>query len=195
MLFNIEPIICGNVTEMQMQFDNTSLLTIERKLLPGREGITHGSKVRRGILSFGWKRTRRMYFSANINVWRLYWSRMDSTLSLWSIQQIRCWRWCHMRSFSVSPIYSKWVKWSWYPFYYSYLDSFIPHLQLFNYILEGYLLFTGFDYQLREELQNCFVSLPSYKSYTVSISDCLYLAEVISHDNWLWIVSITWERS
>ncbi|KAK8812825.1 hypothetical protein WA538_002559 [Blastocystis sp. DL] len=53
-------------------------------------------------------------------------------------------------------------------------------LQLFNYVVEGFIVFTGFDARIQDELQNCFVSMPSYKVFTVSISDCLYLAEYLS---------------
>ena len=53
-------------------------------------------------------------------------------------------------------------------------------IQLFNYMVEGFIIYTGFDYRMREELQNCFTSMPSYKLCTVSISDFLYLAEYLS---------------
>lgn len=36
-------------------------------------------------------------------------------------------------------------------------DSFISHLQMFNYVVEGFIVFTNFDYRIKEELQqvNC----------------------------------------
>lgn len=65
---------------------------------------------------------------------------------------------------------------------------------MFNYVVEGFIVYTGFDNRIKEELQNvrmvtirysqCFTSMPSYKVCTVSISDFLYLAEV---GEW-WIV-------
>lgn len=32
-------------------------------------------------------------------------------------------------------------------------DSFISHLQMFNYVVEGFIVFTNFDYRIKEELQ------------------------------------------
>lgn len=34
-------------------------------------------------------------------------------------------------------------------------------IQLFNYMVEGFIIYTGFDYRLREEIQNVGSSLPS----------------------------------
>lgn len=34
------------------------------------------------------------------------------------------------------------------------MKAFTPHLQLFNYVIEGYIAYTGFDYRIKEELQN-----------------------------------------
>lgn len=57
--------------------------------------------------------------------------------------------------------------------------SFILHLQHFNYIIEGFIAYSGYDSRLKEELQICFSSMPSHKLCTIRSNDFLDLANVL----------------
>lgn len=61
----------------------------------------------------------------------------------------------------------------------SAFHSFILHLQLFNYIIEGFIAYSGYDSRLKEELQICFSSMPSHKLCTIRSSDFLDLVNVL----------------
>ena len=81
-------------------------------------------------------------------------------------------------SFAIITIQSE--KWTHSPrFPHRFLVILTTHLQLFNYIVEGFIVYTGFDKRMKEELQVCFTSMPSQKLNTISISDFLYLIDVL----------------
>lgn len=53
------------------------------------------------------------------------------------------------------------------------------NLTRFNYLLEGFIAFNKFDYRMKEEMDNCFKGLASFKGYTVGAADFSLLAEYL----------------
>lgn len=151
----------------------------ECELLSCRKRTANGNETGRNLSSSRWRVARRVLLSSTPRLRRLHRSGMDDLVPARSVQLL--WRdeWYHHQLVSVSPIHGERTQRTWYPHDLA-KGGFIPHLQLFNYVVEGFIVFTGFDARIQDELQNCFVSMPSYKVFTVSISDCLYLAEVVS---------------
>ena len=171
------------------------LFHVDIQLFSSRKGIKDGATSQWGIPAAWWAKSRRMFIPAIVVFRKLCWSGLDTPLPAGNIRNV-WWKWTIDRqSIPIPSIHSQRTQWTRYPlqslltmrsekfhrslrFPNQCLVILTTHLQLFNYIVEGFIAYTGFDKRMKEELQICFTSMPSQKLNTISISDFLYLIDV-----------------